>query len=253
MAMLRVLAVDDEVPALSELAYLLRQDARVEHVTTASDGGAALQDMVQMIASGDRLDGVFLDVRMPGLDGIDLARLIGGFPSPPRLVFVSAHDCAVQAFELEAVDYLLKPVRPERLAEAVRRLWAAVAPSPGEEATDIIPVDLAGRTKFLGRQEVCYAEAHGDYVRLHTADSAYLVRMSLAALERRWGGSGFIRAHRSTLVNVRHVSELRFDAGRVVLQVGAKVLPVSRRHTRQVREQLVRQFRTGPLAAADDR
>ncbi|GAA1274839.1 DNA-binding response regulator [Planotetraspora silvatica] len=253
MAMLRVLAVDDEVPALSELAYLLRQDARVEHVTTASDGGAALQDMVQMIAAGERLDGVFLDVRMPGLDGLDLARLIGGFPSPPRLIFVSAHDCAVQAFELEAVDYLLKPVRPERLAEAVRRLWAAVAPATGEEAVDVIPVELGGRTKFLAQQDVSHAEAHGDYVRLHTADSTYLVRMSLAALERRWGGSGFIRAHRSTLVNARHVSELRFDAGRVVLQVGTKVLPVSRRHTRQVREQLVRQFRSGPVPTADVR
>jgi two-component system, LytTR family, response regulator LytT len=248
--MLRVLAVDDEIPALSELAYLLRQDARVEYVKTASDGGAALHDMVQMIADGERLDGVFLDVRMPGLDGLDLARLIGGFPAPPRLVFVSAHDCAVQAFELEAVDYLLKPVRPERLAEAVRRLSAAIAPPSAEEAADVIPVELAGRTKFVAQQDVCYAEAQGDYVRLHTADANYLVRMSLAALERRWGGSGFIRAHRSTLVNARHVTELRFDAGRVVLQVGAETLPVSRRHTRQVREHLVRQFRTGPPSSA---
>ncbi|GGO11635.1 DNA-binding response regulator [Microbispora bryophytorum] len=242
-AMLRVLAVDDEVPALSELAFLLRQDARVEHVSTATDGGAALHDMVQMIADGERLDGVFLDVRMPGLDGLDLARLIGGFPAPPRLVFVSAHDCAVQAFELEAVDYLLKPVRPERLAEAVRRLSAAVAPPGTEEDLEMIPVELGGRTKFVARQDVCYAEAHGDYVRLHTGDAIYLVRMSLAALERRWAGAGFVRAHRSTLVNARHVSELRFDAGRVVLQVGGETLPVSRRHTRQVREQLVRQFR----------
>ncbi|GLW21112.1 DNA-binding response regulator [Microbispora amethystogenes] len=242
-AMLRVLAVDDEVPALSELAFLLRQDTRVEHVSTATDSGAALRDMVQMIADGERLDGVFLDVRMPGLDGLDLARLIGGFPTPPKLVFVSAHDCAVQAFELEAVDYLLKPVRPERLAEAVRRLLTAVAPPGADEDLETIPVELAGRTKFVARQDVCYAEAHGDYVRLHTAGAVYLVRMSLAALERRWAGSGFVRVHRSTLVNVRHVSELRFDAGRVVLEVGGETLPVSRRLTRQVREQLVRQFR----------
>ncbi|WP_433497097.1 LytR/AlgR family response regulator transcription factor [Sphaerimonospora sp. CA-214678] len=242
--MLRVLAVDDEVPALSELAYLLRRDARVEQVKTASDSATALHDMVQMIAAGERLDGVFLDIRMPGLDGLDLARLIGGFPAPPRLVFVSAHDCAVQAFELEAVDYLLKPVRPERLAEAVRRLAAAVAAGDGEAAPDdVIPVELGGRTKFVAQQDVCYAEAQGDYVRLHTADANYLVRMSLAALERRWGGAGFIRAHRSTLVNARHVIEMRFDAGRMVLQVGEQVLPVSRRHTRQVRELLVGQFR----------
>ncbi|MEU6797819.1 LytTR family DNA-binding domain-containing protein [Nonomuraea wenchangensis] len=243
--MLRVLAVDDEVPALEELAYLLRQDDRIEHVSTAADGVAALQDMVQMIRGGERLDGVFLDIGMPGLDGLDLARLVGGFPSPPRLVFVTAHEeWAVQAFELEAVDYLLKPVRAERLSEAVRRLEAAAAPAATEPAQDdVIPVELGGRTRFVPQQAVRYAEAKGDYVRLHTVDGSYLVRMSLAALERRWSQAGFLRIHRSTLVSARHVSELRFEGGRVTLTVGGEQLPVSRRHSRQVREQLVRQHR----------
>ncbi|MEV4187206.1 LytR/AlgR family response regulator transcription factor [Streptosporangium canum] len=239
--MLRVLAVDDEVPALEELAYLLRHDPRIEHVSTAPGGITALQDMVQMIGTGERLDGVFLDIRMPGLGGLDLARLIGAFPNPPRLVFVTAHeDCAIQAFDLEAVDYLLKPVRADRLAEAVRRL-ECMTPATGEPIPeDVIPVELGGRTRFVSQQTVRFAEAQGDYVRLHTVDGNYLVRMSLAALERRWADSGFIRVHRSTLVSVRHVSELRFDGGRVTLQVGSETLPVSRRHTRQVREHLVR-------------
>lgn len=242
--MLRVLAVDDEVPALEELAYLLRQDSRVEQVLTASDGVAALQDMVQMVASGDRLDAVFLDIRMPGLDGLDLARLVGGFPSPPKLVFVTAHDeCAVQAFELEAVDYLLKPVRAERLSEAVRRLEVSSSPPADPCHDDVIPVELGGRTRFVPQQAVRFAEAQGDYVRLHTVDGSYLVRMSLAALERRWADAGFIRVHRSTLVSSRHVSELRFEGGRVTLTVGTETLQVSRRHSRQVREQLVRQHR----------
>ncbi len=250
--MLRVLAVDDEIPALSELAYLLRQDSRIEHVATAGDGVSALRDMVEMIGAGQRLDGVFLDVRMPGLDGLDLAKLICGFAAPPRLVFVTAHDCALQAFELEAVDYLLKPVRRDRVSEAVRRLAAAVAPpTPGEDGMDVIPVELGGRTKLVPRQAVWYVEAQGDYVRLHTGDGNYLVRTPLAALERRWAGSGFIRAHRSTLVNARHVSELRYDAGRVLLQVGTETLPVSRRHTRQVREHLVRQFRIEALSTEE--
>ncbi|MFI6295421.1 LytR/AlgR family response regulator transcription factor [Nonomuraea sp. NPDC050790] len=245
--MLRVLAVDDEVPALEELAYLLRRDSRVEQVLTASDGVSALQDMVQMIGAGERLDGVFLDIRMPGLDGLDLARLIGGFPNPPRLVFVTAHDdCAVQAFELRAVDYLLKPVRADRLAEAVRRLEEAAAPPDECGPDDVIPVELGGRTRFVPQQAVWFAEAKGDYVRLHTVDGSYLVRMSLAALERRWAGVGFIRVHRSTLVSARHVSELRFEGGKVMLTVGTETLPVSRRHTRQVREQLVNQHRTVP-------
>ncbi len=253
--MLRVLAVDDEVPALEEIAYLLRQDPRIEHVSTAVGGVTALQDMVQMIGTGERLDGVFLDIRMPGLDGLDLARLIAGFPNPPRLVFVTAHEeCAVQAFELEAVDYLLKPIRADRLAEAVRRLEALVPATPATPAAadpvaeDVIPVELAGRTRFVPQQAVWFAEAQGDYVRLHTDEGSYLVRMPLAALERRWAGSGFIRVHRSTLVSVRHVSELRFDGGRVMLRVGTETLPVSRRHTRQVRERLIRQFRDRPAA-----
>ncbi|NUW39968.1 LytR/AlgR family response regulator transcription factor [Nonomuraea rhodomycinica] len=244
--MLRLLAVDDELPALEELAYLLRQDVRVEHVLTASDGVAALQDMVQMIGAGERLDGVFLDIEMPGLSGLDLARLVGGFPSPPKLVFVTAHErCAVQAFELEAVDYLLKPVRAERLSEAVRRLQAAAIPvvDPGHD--DVIPVELGGITRFVPQQAIWFAEAKGDYVRLHTVDGSYLVRMSLAALERRWAEAGFIRVHRSTLVSSRHVSEMRFEGGRVTLTVGTETLKVSRRHSRQVREQLVHQHRGG--------
>ncbi|GAT64906.1 two-component system response regulator [Planomonospora sphaerica] len=249
-AMLRVLAVDDETPALAELARLLRQDPRIEHVSTASGGVRALQDMVAMIGAGERLDGLFLEIRMAGLDGLDLARLVAGFPRPPRLVFVTAHEeCAVQAFDLEAVDYVLKPVRADRLAEAVRRLEAALpaAAAPGPE--DVIPVELGGRTRFVPRQSVWFAEARGDYVRLHTVDGSYLIRMSLAALERRWSGAGFIRIHRSTLVSARHVKEMRFDGGRAVLQVGTETLPISRRHTRQVREQLVRQFQGRPPAA----
>ncbi|SDG84344.1 DNA-binding response regulator, LytR/AlgR family [Sinosporangium album] len=246
--MLRVLAVDDEPPALDELAFLLRCDSRIGSVTTASDGVRALQDMVQMIGAGERLDGVFLDIRMPGLDGLDLARLIGGFPNPPRLVFVTAHDdCAVQAFEVKAVDYLLKPVRAERLAEAVRRLTDVAAPAAEVGCDDVIPVELGGRTRFVPQQAVWFAEAHGDYVRLHTMDGRYLVRMPLAALERRWRNAGFIRVHRSTLVSIRHVTEMKYESGRVTLRVGAETLTVSRRHTRQVREQLMRRVQAPSL------
>jgi DNA-binding LytR/AlgR family response regulator len=239
--MLRVLAVDDEAPALCELAYLLREDKRVEHVATAPDGMAALKDMVRMIGTGERLDGVFLDIRMPGLDGLALAGLVEGFPAPPRLVFVTAHEeCAVQAFDLAAVDYLLKPVRPERLALAIGRLSAAVAAPADMGPGDVIPVELGGHTRFVPQESILYVEAQGDYVRLHTAEGNYLVRMSLAELERRWADSGFLRVHRSTLVAIRHVTELRYEAGRILLQIGDQSLPVSRRHARQVRERLIR-------------
>jgi DNA-binding LytR/AlgR family response regulator len=256
--MLRVLVVDDEVPALEELTFLLRQDPRIEHATAASDAAAALRDLSQMLVSGERLDAVFLDVRMPGLDGLDFSRLLTGFAAPPVVVFVTAHeDAAVAAFEIGALDYLLKPVRQERLAEAIRRVDAAVhrgaESAAGLEPVDeTIPVELGGRTRLVSRSAVTYAEAQGDYVRLHTAEGTYLVRMPLAALARRWGSAGFIRIHRSTLVAADHITELRFADGRAAVQVGDVCLQVSRRHTREVRDLLVRRFRTTEGFPGDD-
>jgi DNA-binding LytR/AlgR family response regulator len=253
--MLRVLAVDDEVPALEELAHLLRADPRIAQVICAADSAGALRDLSRILVAGERLDAVFLDIRMPGLDGLDFTRLLTGFAAPPHVVFVTAHDdCAVTAYELGALDYLLKPVRPGRLAESVRRLDETVrraaaaedGPSRPDDEDEMVPVELAGRTRLVSRRTVTHVEAHGDYVRLHTHEGSFLVRMPLAALARRWQAAGFIRIHRSTLVASAHISELRFDGGRAAVQIGGELLPVSRRHTREVRDLLVRRFRTGP-------
>lgn len=243
--MLRVLAADDEAPALEELTYLLRRHPLVQAVHPAADAAEALRDLGKMITDGDRLDAVFLDIRMPGVDGLDLARLIGGFADPPAVVFVTAHEeFAVTAFDLGAVDYLLKPVDPGRLGEALRRVETAAQTAGGEPETDeMIPVELGGRTRLIPLTAVTHAEAQGDYVRLHTHDGSYLVRVPLAALAERWGPVGFIRIHRKTLVAAAHISELRFDDGRAVVHVGERPLPVSRRHTREVRDLLVRRFR----------
>ena len=122
--MLRLLAVDDEVPALSELAYLLREDERVEHVATAPDGATALMDMVRMIGAGERLDAVFLDIRMRGIDGLALAGLIGGFPDPPRLVFVTAHEeCAVPAFDPDKPRYVYAGCYMGIISEFEKNAW----------------------------------------------------------------------------------------------------------------------------------
>ncbi|WP_405921172.1 LytR/AlgR family response regulator transcription factor [Streptomyces sp. NBC_00122] len=127
--MLRVLAVDDEKPLLEELLYLLRSDPRVRSAEGASDATEALRRITRALETGpdgaDAIDVVFLDIHMAGLTGLDIARLLAGFARPPLIVFVTAHEgFAVQAFDLKAVDYVLKPVRPERLAEAVRRACA---------------------------------------------------------------------------------------------------------------------------------
>ena len=234
---LRVLAVDDEPPALDELGYLLGVDARVESVVCCDDAAGALR----VLRDGE-IDAVFLDIRMPGMDGLELARVLRRQPVPPPVVFVTAHDDrAVDAFDLGAVDYLLKPLRPERLAESLRRVCAArAAPEPGPADDDVIPVELAGRTTMLPRAEVRWVEAQGDYARLHTADTSHLIRVPLSVLADRWADAGFVRIHRSYLVSLRDVRELRLTGSGYVVLTGDRELPVSRRHTRELKDRLIR-------------
>ncbi|WP_285779427.1 LytTR family DNA-binding domain-containing protein [Microtetraspora sp. NBRC 13810] len=247
---LRVLAVDDELPALEDLAYMLRADPRIGEVALARDGAAALRLLDRAIADGRPMDAAFLDIRMRGLDGVVLGRLLSQFANPPKIVFVTAYeDHAVDAFEIKAEDYLLKPVRPERLAEAIRRVCVATELTEPEAVParepDTIPVELGGVTRFVASTEVRYVEAQGDYARLHTASGSHLVRISLATLEERWASSGFVRVHRSHLVAVKHIDELHIDSGRCVVRIGGTEIPVSRRHTRELRDLLVRRARKG--------
>ncbi|MQY11400.1 Transcriptional regulatory protein YpdB [Streptomyces sp. RB5] len=249
--MLHILAVDDELPALEELAYLLRRDARVGEVQTAGDGQSALLVLDRALQAGRAVDAVFLDIGMPGLDGLSLARLLSRFAQPPQVVFVTAHeDHAVEAFALRAADYVLKPVDDARLAEAVRRIAPASSAAPAPASDDErISVELGGVTRFVRRADVLYAEAQGDYARLFTAGASHLVRIPLATLEERWAGAGFVRIHRSHLVALKHVRELRQESGRTYVRLGETLLLVSRRHTRQVRDVLLRQTpASGPAA-----
>jgi DNA-binding LytR/AlgR family response regulator len=243
---LRVLAVDDEAPQLDELVYLLRTDDRVGAVEAASDATEALR-----ILRDGATDVVFLDIRMPGLDGLELAKILRNFARPPSVVFVTAHDDrAVDAFDLGAVDYLLKPLREDRLAESLRRVVAArgtrePAASTVDGDAEVIPIELAGTTKLLPRSHVRWVEAQGDYARLHTADGSHLIRAALTVLAERWADAGFVRIHRSYLVAVRRISELRLTGSGYVVIVDGRELPVSRRHTRELKERLVRVAKTG--------
>ena len=247
-AALRALVVDDEAPALEELSWLLRQDERIAEVVTASSGADALRSL----DSGD-IDVVFSDISMPGLDGMELARVIARFVERPQVVFVTAHDQhAVDAFAVDATDYVMKPVRVERLSEAIRRVVVAqnekglgMSSQPGEPASPVvedetIPVELGGVTRFITRSQIRYAQAHGDYARLHTDTGSHLVRVPLTVLEDRWADHGFVRIHRSTLVALPHVSEVRMDHGRCSVVVGNVELQVSRRHTKHLRDTLLR-------------
>ena len=186
------------------------------------------------------VDAIFLDVQMPGLTGLELAQVLARFKTPPPIVFVTAHEeHAVDAFELRAVDYVLKPVRPERLAEAVRRVVEGAGHAPAGD-DEQIPVERGGVTRFLNRSDIRYVEAQGDYARLHTADGSHLLRRPLTQLEEEWGPAGFVRIHRSLLVALAHVDEVRMEGGRCTVVVGDADLVVSRRHTPQLRELLTR-------------
>src|SRR6476620_7921854 len=240
---LRALVVDDELPALEELSWLLRQDERIGEIRTASSGADALRALEE-----GPVDVVFSDINMPGIDGMDLARVIARFAHRPQIVFVTAHDQhAVDAFAVDAVDYVMKPVRPDRLAEAVRRVVASVestgsdpAPPPVGDQDETIPVELAGVTRFITRSQIRYAQAQGDYARLHTPAGSHLVRIPLSTLEERWGPAGFVRIHRSTLVSLAHVREVRMEHGRCSVVLDDVELQVSRRHTRELRDRLLR-------------
>nr|WP_246620360.1 LytTR family DNA-binding domain-containing protein [Streptomyces corallincola] len=259
--MLRALAVDDEEPALAELVYLLGEDPRIASVVAAGGTTEALAVLAADAAAasggpsdggGDGIDVVFLDIDMPGLGGLGVAELLGGLPAPPLIVFVTAHeDFALRAFDLKAVDYLLKPLRRERFAEAVRRVAeltragqgprpAPAAEDPAHALADQVPVELAGVTRFVAIPDITWVEAQGDYARLHTAHGSHLLRVPLSGLEEQWRAHGFVRIHRSRLVALGHIEELRLEGGNLTVRIGERTLAVSRRNARELRDLLAR-------------
>jgi DNA-binding LytR/AlgR family response regulator len=249
---LRVLAVDDVPPALNELCTLLREAPEVADVAGAADPLSALR-MIQ----SERFDAVFLDIAMPGLDGLELASLLAKLTDPPVIVFVTAYEKhAVAAYGIGAVDYLLKPVRAERLSDALARVLRVVpdeepateTPAPLPEAMAALPVESAGRTRYVRRNEVHYVEAHGDYVRLYAHSGVHLVRMPISRLQEYWEAAGFVRVHRSFLVALGAVRELRSDSvGGLLAHTDLGDVPVSRRHARELRERLLHAASHGEL------
>jgi DNA-binding LytR/AlgR family response regulator len=248
---LTILAVDDEHTQLNDLARLLRTFPWVEEVECASDGHDAL-----VKASSHQYDAIFLDVRMPDLDGVELGRVLRRFASPPQLVFVSAYDsAAVDAFELRALDYLRKPVSRRRVEEALERVTAAVdaangaaqvgrpRPHPAQASdSEMIAVSnlRGGSTRLIARSSILYAQSHGDFVRIVGDDGRYLIRMTLNELERRWEPFGFVRVHRQYVANLPRAVELRPLLGGTAELVFAdgQGIPIARRHVSELGRRL---------------
>jgi len=241
--MLRALVIDDEAPARRYLRRLLEASAAV-HVA----GEAGTLEQARTLIREHRPDVLFLDIELTSGTGFDL---LDELEAPPAVVFVTAHsDYAARAFDVQAVDYLLKPLRSERLSASLDRILASRAAGPVEPVQqdsgedEVIPVELAGTTKLVPRSAVRYVEAQGDYARQHTNEGSHLVRIPLSVLEDRWRDAGFVRIHRSFLVALPLVTELRLSGSGYVVRVGSgpdtAELPVSRRHTRELKDRLVR-------------
>jgi DNA-binding LytR/AlgR family response regulator len=236
---LTLLAVDDELPALHDLARMLRASPAVAHVDASASGEDALGKLARRT-----YDGVFLDVRMPGVDGLELAGVVRRFEEPPAVVFVSAYEnAAVEAFALRVLDYLVKPVSRHRIDEAIRRV-AADASRRGEPPAEderpggdagLVPVSnlRGGGTRLLPRSTVLYIESQGDFVRLVTEEGGrFLLRTSLGDLAARWSQHAFVRVHRRYVVNLRRAVEVRphlNGTAALVLADGSEV-PVARRN-----------------------
>jgi DNA-binding LytR/AlgR family response regulator len=250
------LVVEDEEHARAELCYLLDQSgAAVVEAASATD---ALDILAETEVSA-----VFLDIHMPGLDGLQLAQVLGKFSQPPPIVFVTAYEeHAVEAFDLAAIDYLVKPVTAERLARTLARLDTSAGRAGGngdgdgetgyargnghaQASVDELPfvaVEVGDRVILIERAEIRYVEARGDYVRLYTFDHHYLIRRPLSSVARSWDRYGFVRVHRSFVVNLRHVIDISpsFNQSLAVRINNAErtVVPVSRRQASVLRERL---------------
>jgi DNA-binding LytR/AlgR family response regulator len=240
---LRLLAVDDERPAREDLVQMLETLPRVGVVAAASSA----DDALLALSEDPPFDGVFLDVRMPGLDGVGLGRVLRRFERSPALVFVSAYDrFAVDAFALAALDYLVKPVARRRLEEAVERIARSVHAASGVSgpALDaaVLPVDAlaGGGTRLLARETILYLQANGDYVRVISDEGHFLLRARLGEVEDRWGEHGFVRVHRAYVVNLRRAVEVRpqLNGTAIVVMRDGSEVPIARRQVPELRRRL---------------
>ncbi len=259
---IRCLIVDDEAPARDELRYLLEGFDGIQVV-----GAAATAEEAELLLSAMSYDVVFLDIRMPGCGGLDLAARLDEGPDRPEIVFTTAYpDHAVAAFELSAADYLLKPFDRERLSQALGQVAnrRSEKPTPGntmgdttatsttatstttstplaESATGRLPIRRGDRVVFLSEDDLFTASAARGYCYLTLDTERVLTSYSLAELEERLS-SNFFRPHRSHLVNLQRVAELRADfrggLALIMSDAAATVVPVSRRLAPELRKRL---------------
>ena len=212
-ALLRTLIVDDEPLAVERLQVICARLPELEVVGTASDGAAALR-----LVGTLKPDLLLLDMTMPEVDGLSVARSLAGQPNPPAVIFVTAHDnYAVEAFDIDAVDYVLKPVQAERLARAIARALARQSTERGADSQWLEELWIPHRSELIRIDiaEIARIDAERDYVRLHVGGGdqarSYLLLQTIAGLEQRLDPAQFIRIHRSTILRKDRIKGLRHD------------------------------------------
>ncbi|HZD59499.1 MAG TPA: response regulator [Anaerolineae bacterium] len=241
---LKTLIVDDEAPARSELRYMLERVPNVQVVGEATNATEALE-----LIKALNYDLVFIDVQMPGLSGLDVVAATKELERAPAIIFVTAYsEYALKAFELDAVDYLLKPIDEDRLNQAVAKVDKRKDPQPRASKTEPlieierIPVESRGKTLLLPMQDVVYISSRNDIVFVHTAENTYITRFTLKALEERLRNKSFLRVHRGYIVNLSHVTEIVPMYGRsYILKVRCNQkneIPVSRRRGQKLKAML---------------
>lgn len=239
---MRVLVVDDEPLVRSELVYALGKVASDAVIDEANDAIEALRAL-----AATPYDVAFLDINLPGLNGLEATRVIAALPSPPQIVFVTADDSrAVDAFELAAIDYVVKPVSQARLARTVERLRASRAPGAAHAAPAEIPRRVAledgERTRLVKVAEIRYLQANGHVVTARIGEGDLRWKGSLADAAARLEPAGFLRVHRAYLVNPERVVEVEpYFGGSYLLRVDDKLrseVPVSRNFLPAVRRAL---------------
>ena len=233
--MLRAMIVDDEAPARSELRFLLEQTGKIGSIIEASSVRSAIEMLMEA-----RVDVVFLDISMPGASGLQLAEALYKLKNPPAIVFVTAYsDHAVEAFDVDAVDYLMKPVEEARLDRAIEKVIARAKPVATAEPTSAkptnierIPVEKGGRKVLIPVDQIRFIMAKDDYSCIFTEDDRYLSTTSLAQFESKLGEFGFFRVHRRYIVNLANVEDVKtVPSGAIQLGVNGvdERIPVSRR------------------------
>lgn len=241
---LKTLIVDDEAPARSELRYMLERVSSVQVVGEATNATEALE-----LIKALNYDLVFIDIQMPGLSGLEVVEAIKELDQVPAIVFVTAYsEHALKAFELDAVDYLVKPIDEDRLNQAIakvdKRRDCHPSPSKPEPLIEIerIPVESRGKTLLLPMQDVVYISSRNDIVFVHTVDNTYITRFTLKTLEERLKNKSFLRVHRGYIVNLSHVIEIVPMYGRsYILKVRCNQkneIPVSRRRGQKLKAML---------------